>query len=263
MSGMLINHRKLQEWELVSQCNYDCAYCSLPNFTMELDEEILSTFMDKLDKNMELFLFGGEPFLHKKVSFVIDYLKKIEQPFVVQSNLSTLSVDKIIQEEITGFNLQGSIHPSEITIEELQDNLYALKVLNALGKLDLKRIDIMYIGKKSLRYYRTVQKIFPEICFMLPVSGFYEQDSCTLNKEYNIMRKQKAYSWIHFEENVVLELNKARSEVWEDQCTGKFSTFGKPCMYDYTLWDSKLNKYNCCYRENTNGTCNQRGCFFM
>ncbi len=258
-----MKYLKLQEWELVSHCNYNCEYCSLPDIKMELDKDKLTSFMDTLDKDLELFLFGGEPFLHKEVKFVIDYLNKINQPFVVQSNLSTFSTDKIIEDGIEGFNLQGSIHPTQITILELKDNLYALKVLDFFGKLNLKRIDIMYIGKESLEYYRTVQKIFPDICYMLPISGFYEQDSCEANKEYNKIRKRKAYSWIRFEENTIPELGKFRSEVWEDQCTGKFSTFGKPCMYDYRLWDSKLNKYNCCYRENTNGICNQRGCFFM
>lgn len=258
-----MKYLKLQEWELVSHCNYNCNYCSLPDIKMELDKDKLSTFMDTLDKDLELFLFGGEPFLHKEVKFIIDYLNKIKQPFVVQSNLSTFSVNKIIQEEIEGFTLQGSIHPSEISISELKDNLSTLKVLSFFKKLELKRIDIMYVGKESLKYYRAVHKIFPDICFMLPISGFYEEDSCEANKEYNQIRTRKVYSWIRFEENYIKEYNKFRSELWEDQCTGKFSTFGKPCPYDYQLWDSKLNKYNCCYRENTNGICNQRGCFWM
>jgi len=256
---------KLQEWEVISQCNYNCFYCSLPNYKMELNEDILKKFMDNIDKDLELFVFGGEPFMHKKIKFIIDYLNKIKQPFVIQSNISTKSID-IIKNNINNFNLQCSVHPTEITETDLINNLIELKRLNDLKILNMKRIDIMYIGKESIRYYRIVQKIFPEICYLLPISGFYKNNKnlcCALNKEYNIIRYKKIYSWIKFEENYILGESKFRSELWEEQCSGKFSTYGKPCPYDYVLWDSKLNKYNCCYREITNGYCTKNGCFWM
>lgn len=257
-----MKYLKLQEWEIISQCNYNCSYCSLPNFKMELDEKVLKKFMNNLNKDLELFLFGGEPFLHKKISFIINYLNTINQPYVIQSNLSTQSI-RSMKEIKDSYQVQGSIHPSEISLEQLEENLNTLKELELNKKLLIRRIDIMYIGKESLKYYRIVQKIFPDICFLLPISGFYENDSCIANKEYNSMRHKKIFSWIRFEENYIEEYLKFRSELWEDQCTGEFSTYGKPCPYDYTLWDSKLDKYNCCYRENTNGICAKRGCFWM
>lgn len=255
--------KKIQEWEITSKCNYNCWYCSLPNIKTESNKKVLKNFMDKLDTNTELFLFGGEPFLHPEVKFILNYLDKIKQPFVVQSNLSTISIKKIISENLKNFLLQGSVHPSEINLKSLISNLNKLKQLCIDNSITIRRIDIMYIGKKSLIYYREVQKIFPEICYMLPIAGFYENESNKFTKEYNSIRFKRMYSWIRFEENYIKEYSKFRSELWEDQNDGKFTTFGKPCPYDYTLWDSKLNKTNCCYRENTNGICNKKGCFWM
>jgi pyruvate-formate lyase-activating enzyme len=254
---------KLQEWELTLKCNYHCFYCKLPKIKEETNEEKLKKFMDSLDKNIELFCFGGEPFLHPKVKFIINYLNEIKQPFVFQSNGSEVSVNKIFNQKLSNFNLQISIHPTEVSLDQALKNIKKLSLASKMFNINLRRIDVMYIGKESIKYYKKLTKIFPRLnIYLIPISGFYENESCKYTKEYNELRKKRKD--IKFEENFISSLNKYRSEVWQDQCEGKFSTFGKQCPHNYTLYTADLSKYNCCYRErNENGICQHQRCFWM
>jgi len=253
---------KLQEWEVTLKCNYKCFYCKLPKIKEELNEKKLKLFMDNLDKNIELFLFGGEPFVHLKIDFIITYLNNIKQPFVIQSNGSDLSLKKVFNKKIKNFDLQISIHPNEISLNQSIHNIKKWNIASKLFNINLRRIDIMYTGKESLKYYKKLTKIFNKNFYLTPISGFYENESCKYTKEY-IELKEKRKD-IKFEENFIQELNKYRVEVWQDQCEEKYSTFGKQCPYDYTLFAPDLQKYNCCYRErNNNGICEKQRCFWM
>jgi len=254
---------KLQEWEVTLKCNYKCFYCILPKIKEELNEEKLKNFMDNLDKNIELFLFGGEPFLHPKIDFIIGYLNEIKQPFVVQSNGSKISLNKVFNKKIQNFNLQLSIHPTEISLNQAIQNIKKWNIASKKFNINLRRIDIMYVGKESLKYYKKLSKNFKQLdIFLAPISGFYENESCKYTKEYNELKKKRKD--IKFEENYIQELNKYRSEVWQDQCEGKYSTFGRQCPYNYKLYAPDLQEYNCCYRErNYDGICKKQRCFWM
>ena len=64
---------KIVEWEIVSKCNYKCNYCLLPNYDYIRDQNDIETFIGMLNnnyKNIEIFCFGGEPFLHKNIKFI-------------------------------------------------------------------------------------------------------------------------------------------------------------------------------------------------
>jgi len=250
---------ELQEWELVSYCNYKCFYCSLPKIKTETDINKLKNFMDNLRKDLELFCFGGEPFLHPKIKFIINYLKKINQPFVFQSNLSLKSLDIIKKNNLKNFTLQGSIHPTELSIKNLRKTINNLIILIKKNKIKLRRIDVMYSCNESIQYYQIL--INSELnkntnIYLIPISGFYENDSCYWTKKYIELKNNKKYSWINFEEG-------NRIDIWYLQCQNKLKTKGRICPYNYILYDSMLNKYDCCYRENTQGICQHDRCFWM
>jgi len=244
------------EWEIISQCNYNCEYCELPNFSYEKNEDILQKFILNFKQfNSEIFCFGGEPFLHPKIKFIIKTFNDNNIPFVIQSNASTKSINIIIQNNLKNFNMNISIHPSEISINQVIINLLKIQHLH------INTIDVMYIGKQSIQYYKKLSKIFNNVQ-IIPISGFYETNSCKLTAEYNKIKKK--YSNISFEDIIVSEFNKQRSVVWEDQCNCKIITKGKICAYkNYKLYDSLLRSYNCCYRKNTNGICENEKCFWM
>ena len=254
---------KLQEWELTLKCNYNCFYCELPKIKEETDEEKLKKFMNQLNRDIELFCFGGEPFLHPKIKFIINYLNEIQHPFVIQSNGSELSLSKVFNQKLSNFNLQISIHPTEINLNQAIRNINKWNIFSKKFNINLRRIDVMYTGKDSIKYYKKLSKIFKQLnIYLIPISGFYENESCKYTKEYNELRKKR--NDINFEENYIENLNKYRSEVWQDQCEGKYNTFGKQCSYDYKLYSPDLQEYNCCYRErNLNGICQKQKCFWM
>ena len=248
----------MQEWELVSFCNYKCFYCKLPKIKTELNEEKIEAFISKLDPNIELFCFGGEPFLHPKINFILYLLKKYKQPFVIQSNASDQSF-KIIQEKnLKNFNLQLSIHPTEKIYSK--KNIIQIQIICKKNNINLRRIDVMYSSENALNQYFLFKKYFNDKVWLSPIAGFYENDSCIWTKKFNELRTKRKD--IQFED---YEINgKQRSIIWQEQCENKFSTFGRPCPYNYKLFDSMLNEYNCCYREkNTDGICKHQRCFWM
>ena len=86
------------EWECILDCNYNCKYCTNGRNTV-LDKPIkhiedpvkIYNFLSMLKNNYpdsELFLFGGEPFLHPKIDFIINTLNELNMKFVIQTNFS-------------------------------------------------------------------------------------------------------------------------------------------------------------------------------
>jgi organic radical activating enzyme len=249
------------EWELISTCNYNCNYCSLPNIKAEHNLIKINTFIEETllpYRNEELFCFGGEPFLNNNIDYIISKLIKEKQNFIIQTNASKKSIDvmKLLNNKI---DIQISIHPSQINLEDIEE--YILQLLK-MKHINIKKIDIMYSHKDAIKYYLKLVKIVKDILFLIPISGFYEDESCLLTKEYNIIRRSFYSKIIKFEDNMIGD--KYRSDVWEEYCNGK-TTYNKPCMYtnNYMLFDSMLQLYNCCYRKITNGICKEQKCFLM
>ena len=248
------------EWELTSKCNYKCNYCSLPNIKAEADHSKLNFFIkETLEpyKDQEIFCFGGEPFLHPEISFIVDMLYKYNRKFIIQTNMSKKSVDVMLK--LThDLHLQVSIHPTEVSIENVIQDLTRLQTVHEISK-----IDVMYTGLESFKYYQKISKIYNGELTLLPITGFYETGSCELTYEFNKYRNSPYSKFINFEPYKIGD--RYRSDIWEDYCSGKLSTFGEVCKYkdDYILYDSSLNLYNCCYRENIETFCTHTKCFLM
>lgn len=248
----------LVEWEVTLKCNYKCGYCTnLENIDDVLDKDVLEAFIVELGKKhpgVEVFVFGGEPFLHPQIDHIIECFNKHGIPFVIQTNFSKKSV--AVMKRITSpFKVQISIHPTEVKLSQLRrlfDNA-----------IDIRTIDVMYTGKAALEYYFKVRDLVDSSVnlFLTPISDFGDGISNIALMEFNRLRKHPVYSKIvRFESE--MRFNRLRSEVWIDP---EFDTFGKPCLYDgkYFLYGPNLKMYNCCYRKNHTGMCEHHKCFLM
>jgi len=262
--------KQIVEWELVSHCNYNCDYCLLPKYNYINDQIKIKEFIHntlKPFRNEVLFCFGGEPFLHKNIKFIIDELNIVNQVFEIQSNLSLLSLDKIEILNLTNFKLNGSIHPTQIDLKEIIYNLKKLIQLSEKNNISIQTIDIMYVGEISVKYYNILKNLFKLNFKLTPISGFYETNSCAKTIEYNKLRHENEFNNnIIFEEIITPAYDIYRSEVWEKQCLDEITTLNQECYYKnrYFLFDSMLNINNCCYREfNTTGICQHSKCFWM
>lgn len=246
------------EWEVTMKCNYKCAYCTNLDKTLKptLDKAEIDAFIASLGvqyPGVEIFVFGGEPFVHPYIGYIIECFNKHNVPFVIQTNFSSYSVD-VMNSISEPFAINISVHPTEVDLAELLDAF-------SHSNVTIKTIDVMYVGKKSMEYYLALKKhITHDRLFMIPVTDFGDGESDIALAEYNKMRDTPYSRIIQFEQ--VQRFGRYRSDLWADK---KFITFGKPCLYAgrYFLYGPDLTLYNCCYREKTNGICQQEKCFLM
>lgn len=247
------------EWEVTLKCNYKCVYCTNldPSLRPELDEGKIRDFIQMLGETypgVEIFVFGGEPFVHPKIKWIIKCFNELNIPFVIQTNFSAHS-RKIMKSIDDSYRINISVHPTETTIEDVVAGLTTTTA-------NIKTIDVMYTGRDAIKYYFAVKKaIEHENTFLTPVTDFGDGVSDSLLADYLSLRKQSIYkNLIRFEE--VEKFGRPRSEMWLDP---EFTTFGKPCLYKdkYFLYSPNLDLYKCCYRIKTDGTCPKNKCFLM
>lgn len=247
---------KLVEWEITLKCNYKCAYCTNldPTIRPELDETKIRDFIKSLGEKypgVEIFVFGGEPFVHPKIAWIIKCFNEFKIPFVIQTNFSFHSI-KIMKTITDPFKINISIHPTEIALEDIP-KLFEYQP-------NIKTIDVMYTGREAIHYYYAIKKIINhDHLYLTPITDFGDGYSDTLLSDY-LKIKQSLNKLIRFEQ--VERLGRSRSELWLDP---EFTTFGKPCIYTnrYFLYAPNLELFNCCYRKQTDGICQQPKCFLM
>ena len=252
------------EWECVLECNYCCPYCTNGHngvletpIRYEKDKSKVFAFIDMLKEKWpttELFLFGGEPFVHPFIDEIIEKLNSADMPYIVQTNGSVYKRIKEIAKRHK-FQIQISVHPTEIKNRK--------KYLEGIIELQeiTRRIDVMYTGEDALEYYR---EIYPQlknkdILYIAPLADFNIEEDIVNNKlfEFNKLKNSVYDKVYQFEKG-------ERSFKWEDQMKGLWTPKGNPCMYKgkYMLFDPQLKSYTCNYREN-NDICPKQQCFLM
>ena len=249
----------LVEWEITLKCNYKCSYCTNLDKSLRpvLDKDAIREFIKGLGEKypgVEIFVFGGEPFIHPHIDHIIKCFNEFNVPFAIQTNFSEHSV-KVMKTIKEPFSINISVHPTETSIKQITKAL-------SENEININIIDVMYTGKEAIKYYLEIKQLtnFSKL-YLTPVTDFGDGISEPLLREYNELRKQSVYSKIiQFED--VIRFGRQRSEIWLDP---EFNTFGKPCLYknQYFLYGPNLELYNCCYRQKTNGICNKQKCFLM
>ena len=259
MLESLIDDKIMVEWECTLECNFRCFYCSngrndclnKPIYHI-LDEDriydFLSNNINKRFYNTELFLFGGEPFIHPKIEYIIKTLNELQQRYIIQTNFSLYK--KILELGHLDFKIQVSIHREQIkNFNDYFKNLMRLKER-------IRRIDIMYEDENDELLYDKIIPYFKGIVFLTPVAGFKDNNLRSNVALYNF-NKLKRIKPQKCEEG-------KRSFLWEKMFREQETTFGKPCLYKnkYFLFDPQFNEYNCSHRINCD-TCPNKHCFLQ
>ena len=240
------------EWEVTLECNYNCFYCTnldpsiLPKDDIEGFIKMISETYD-----VELFVFGGEPFVHPQIEYIIETLNKYKVDYVIQTNLSKKSVH-VMNRIAEPFKINVSVHPTEVSREVIVECFNKVP-----DNVQVKTVDVMYTGKEAIDYYIDV-KDFGDT-YLTPIADFGDGISGKILEEYNAMRHTPIWNKvIRFED--IKKMGEWRSDLWEN-----FSPKGKPCLYynEHFLYGPNLELYNCCYREKHDGTCKHDKCFLM
>lgn len=239
------------EWECILDCNYSCKYCTNGNNNVLKnpikyvnDEKRLEEFIFSLKKyNTEVFVFGGEPFLHPKIKYIIQTFNKFEIPFVIQTNFSQFKKIKSITEN---FIMQVSIHRLMIKdFNKLKEQLQELQN-------KIRRIDIMYDSLECIKIYKELN--LPNT-FIAPIADFKSSERIFLPKLIEFNKYKKIFNF--FEPG-------NRSNKWEDMFINGSQIKGKECIYKdkYILFDPEFKSYNCSHRINCK-ICPNDACFLM
>ena len=80
----------LVEWEVTLKCNYKCFYCTNLDSSLKPKRNI-EYFIKMLGTKypgIEIFVFGGEPFLHPQISTIIATFNKYKIAKDAQANIS-------------------------------------------------------------------------------------------------------------------------------------------------------------------------------
>lgn len=242
------------EWECILDCNYSCEYCTngrnsvLKNpIKCITDEKRLEEFIISLKKyNTEVFVFGGEPFLHPKIGFIIKTFNKFEIPFVIQTNFSLFKKIKEIKED---FIIQVSIH--RLMIKDIKILKEQLKELQD----KIRRIDIMYDSLECISIYKDLKDL--KNVYIAPIADFKTSKRTYLPKLIEFNKYKKLLKEINFEPH-------NRSLIWEDMFINGSKIKGKKCIYKdkYILFDPQFKSYNCSHRINCE-ICPNDACFIM
>jgi organic radical activating enzyme len=203
---------------------------------------------------VEVFVFGGEPFVHPDIEYIIQCFNELNVPFVIQTNLSSYSA-KVIRGIKQPFTMQASIHPSEMSIDEMNEVFQS-------PHNNVRRYDIMYSQENALYYYFKVKEMTgSKHVYMTPITDFGDGVSDNILHKFNQLKNDPNINKVvQFEDEK--RLGQSRSELWANIA---FSTKGKPCLYKdkYFLYGPNLELYNCCYRIKTDGICPKNKCFLM
>lgn len=244
------------EWECTLNCNLRCKYCTngrndVLNKPIRniIDNNRLKKFIFNLKQyKEEVFLFGGEPFLHPEISFIIDCFNEFCIPYVIQTNFTL--IDKIKLCNLKENSIQISVHLDFL-------DKYNFEYLKTYYNL-IRKIDIMFSDISALKIYREIEKMVgnEKLC-IAPIADFKNDKKPYINilKKFNELKKM----------NLPFKFETGdRSFLWEKMMAGKMSTKGKKCMYlnIYKLFDPNLNMYNCSHRLNTE-ICPNNECFLM
>lgn len=252
------------EFETTLKCNFNCKYCTNGRNTI-LEKPIFEASWKNVKKFLQkivssetdmLYLFGGEPFLCKNFTKIIEFLNRAKYPYYVQTNFSLIDkLDKEFQNTLKcPQTMNISFHSSQV--KDIDKYIFYIKKYF----VNIQQIDVMYDSDLALKNYFVLHKYFKNKVFLVPLADFKTdmRDFLPWLLKYNDL-KRRLNGAINFEIG-------NRSYLWELEFTGKLTFKGKPCPYidgkKYRLFAPDLTEYNCSHRLNT-VYCPNETCFIM
>lgn len=137
-------HLKSIQFELTSRCNERCIHCYIPNSKKNVGKDMsYEEFSNIIDQFYEMggfhvSLSGGEVFLHKDITKIIQYCRKKDLEICILSNLINLKDEQIpIIKEANVSYIQCSLYSMDPFVHDLITTVKGShkKTMAALNKL--------------------------------------------------------------------------------------------------------------------------------
>lgn len=207
--------------KLTGRCNLNCKMCGqvysdLRTQANDLDYELIEKRIKECKSLKTVYLFGGEPFLYKKMPELLESLSEQQLDVLISSN--GIFLEKYLDDLI-----KNKVHDISISLDSFEENIcdsirgkgVLNKVKDALDKLIAakkeKNAEFPYIGlncvvlnenyKKLCEYYHYVEEHYKEIDRVNFESPITVPEK--LGKEYcEVMQREfqldpKAWEWFN------------------------------------------------------------------
>jgi radical SAM protein with 4Fe4S-binding SPASM domain len=209
-----INNRKIEilGLEILDKCNFVCPHCA-PDSSKDkanfLEYKLLEELLIWAEENVckEVFITGGEPFLHDDISEILNLLSKIKIRTVITTNASLLSEEHIETLVNSNINLRVSLYGSETYYQKyggspkLKEKIEAISVLlnSKMNRRFSCVIPLMKSNMDSLQYrvdFCESHKILYQINLISPFGRAFcnwDKEKIDENTRSRIQEQQRRY----------------------------------------------------------------------
>ena len=246
------------ELRLTEHCNYNCSYCTdlHNNNTKDINIDFIGLInLIKEFNNPDIFIYGGEPTIHKDFNDLITALSQTVCTIIVQTNGSNPEIIKALDKSIL---INYSYHYENITLKKFISNISGTNIN-----------EIAYMNNNDLKDYHILKTIFKEKVQYCPLI-----DSSLDSKDFNVLPIPKEIfnsSDYHFTKH---KSGLSNYDVWKDNlsnegesCATKLNTIHIQDNYVYSCFNQMMkHESGISIREYQHSneliTCPNKKCYF-
>jgi len=262
------------EIKLTSKCNYDCYYCTcnpdigMPGHnnkhkicTFDVDNicTLITQAKKKLDRRINVFIFGGEPTLHKDMISMINDINRVLDPEDEINILSNLSkpiqwfVNMVLEiERLDNVYVSGSYHNTYTNSTTFLSKCMFLKSRGILGMVTvmLNKTDLDGIVCDYNKFKRHLGEEYCEVSLITTVNNIPGKRELDLIYSKFGSAERKAFKGT-FKEDILVEEASGKSyytskaDIWhkaENHYSGYTCSVGR----DKINIDWNGDCYSCC-----------------
>jgi len=228
------------EIRITELCNYNCSYCDSMNSMNSPDKFNFVDFklmLDKLDKKLSFFVYGGEPTLNKEIYKIVELLYKYSDNVIIQTNGSQPSVINKLCLSHPNIKINYSFHREFVKYTELS------KIINT-NKKNLNEITVLQ--GTDIKIYKRLKLIYGDNTQFSSILNPKLFDTVEADNIFikNILEYSNKYMEdIQYDDQFkILDNGLSKYKNW---ITGKIS-YGSDCNVEFNNLHIQDNKvYNC------------------
>lgn len=228
------------EIRLSERCNYNCSYCTdLHNNSVrdtEVDLKGLQNIFDYI-LEPEIFIYGGEPTLHKQLKELTDFCLIHTEDVIVQTNGSNPDVIKSLDPEV---KINYSFHSESISPTEFIKNIKGTNI-NEISIMDVGDVE----DDINFKFYKQLKVLFGQKVQYCPIINSSLTDY-SRNQKLVALESSDKWDSIKDDFHFIKHANGVSNyEVWRDN----LDSLGRECDIHKHMIHIQNNKVYFCFNQ--------------